>query len=447
VRNFCYRSMVALCFCFILMLPAAAVANDYYVAPSGSDSNKGSQSSPWQTIQWATDHFTLGSNGTTIHVAAGTYASADITKGGSSPTVRLVIQCDPGVASATAAIGQCMVNTWKPNPSSSILIQIEANNVDLVGFDIGNNAEAGNAIKATCADPPLGNSPIACPLGNSIHIIGNYVHDLGADVAGGTGIIGCPEGGAIGAGQHFHTSTDIQAVSNLILRYGKVSVDPGCHATEGIAMNVGANPGDNIYYNNIIGGMPTAGIIAENCNVIVSNNTVFSTADGIILADHDQQVCPGGNPGNNTVANNYVANVTNSIFKSGSTGYDCAGGVNQTLFSHNQSDGLGVDFQTSNGNTGLQGCDTVTPNPWVHRSPTAMFVNYQADGTGDYQLQASVGAGGGAFTCVAGGFTPCTPARDFDGVLRSPSISPGAYQAGTQASSQPPPSGLTALVE
>src|SRR6185312_2559202 len=98
----------SLIFCsfLFLTLPLAAFANDYYVSATGSDSNNGSQGSPWRSIQKATSAFTLGSVGTVIHVAAGTYTSGiDMTRGGTA-SARLVLQCDPGLASATAARGQ-----------------------------------------------------------------------------------------------------------------------------------------------------------------------------------------------------------------------------------------------------------------------------------------------------------------------------------------------------
>jgi pectate lyase-like protein len=47
--------------------------NSYYVSPSGSDSNAGTQSSPWKTLNHANSAIVLGSNGTVVHVAPGTY--------------------------------------------------------------------------------------------------------------------------------------------------------------------------------------------------------------------------------------------------------------------------------------------------------------------------------------------------------------------------------------
>src|SRR5207253_186283 len=124
---------------YLLVLTEPALANDYYVSASGNDSNDGSQGHPWATVQNADKKFVLGATGTVIHVASGSYGSATqtLSRGGSSPTVRLAIQCDAGVASATAAMGKCMFRG---------AFEIFTNNVDLVGFDIGNNPDLAIAI-------------------------------------------------------------------------------------------------------------------------------------------------------------------------------------------------------------------------------------------------------------------------------------------------------------
>jgi len=51
-------------------LPVKAAPNIYYVAKNGSDSNPGSESQPWLTIQKAADTMVAGD---TVYVKAGTY--------------------------------------------------------------------------------------------------------------------------------------------------------------------------------------------------------------------------------------------------------------------------------------------------------------------------------------------------------------------------------------
>src|SRR5712692_923639 len=91
----------------LLLMSGAAFGqvNNYYVSPTGSDSNSGSQAQPWATINHAIDNFTLGASGTVINVAPGTYntttgncstqtfpAIMSICRGGTA-TARLVIKC------------------------------------------------------------------------------------------------------------------------------------------------------------------------------------------------------------------------------------------------------------------------------------------------------------------------------------------------------------------
>jgi len=425
-------------FCFnFLILSTAALANDYYVAPTGSDSGAGSQASPWKTISHAIGAFSLGSNGAVIHVAAGTYASGiDITRGGSSPTVRLVLQCDPGAASATDAMGQCKIT------GSASGIMVEANNVDVVGFDIGGNASMGIGLNSVCN--PSG-STVACTTGNSNHFIGNYVHDLASSVPNSVGIVGCPENGAIqvGSNQHGHTTTDPQAIRNFVLNFGTNPAPTGCNTAQGVYFGSTGSGSSAIIQNNLIIKAPVSGITNSDnlCNEVITNNTIISTKAGIILSG-DGTNCPGGVPGHNTIANNAIFNSTNEqVFNVGST-VDCSSGA-PTLWSHNVSDGLKADFSPSRAS-----CDTVTPTPWVHQAGSAFFVNYQTDGSGDYHLQSSsIGIAAGSTTCVSGGMSPCMPATDFDGIARAATVSLGAFDVAESGSLPTAPTGLTAQVQ
>lgn len=416
----------------LVVFSTAALANDYYVSPSGSDSNPGTQAQPWKTLQHAQGAFTLGTGGTTIHVAAGSYGSSevDITRGGSSTTVRLVIQCDPGVASATAAIGQCKFNgSW----------QVTGNNIDIVGFDIGNNPNISNSISLVCT--PLTN--VACPSGNSVHVIGNYVHDIGANLNTGGGVAGCPGSGMIALNnQHGHTMTDLQALRNIVLRYGTYPNSP-CNQAQGIYASSPA-----IIENNIVGAIPVGGITTSfPCNSVISNNIVFSTKDAIILSGIDTAFCPGGVPGHLTIANNYLSDYINAFFNVSGTSMCTSSTPN--LYSRNIVGGGGTTF-----NPGRSSCETVSPASLVQQAPTSFFVNYKNDAgganafTGDYHLKAgSAGIGAGSTSCVSGGLSPCAATTDFAGVARLTPPSIGAFEVSQSSSLPNPPTGLTALVQ
>jgi parallel beta-helix repeat protein len=82
-QKFCL-SLVAVFFLllFFLALPVKAFAATYYVSTSGNDSNSGSQTQPWKTIQKAASTIVAGD---TVTVSAGTYTErVQINRSGSA---------------------------------------------------------------------------------------------------------------------------------------------------------------------------------------------------------------------------------------------------------------------------------------------------------------------------------------------------------------------------
>jgi hypothetical protein len=63
---------------FLFNSSAHAATNEYWVSPTGSDSNSGTQTNPWKTIQHADASLTLGTNGTVVHVLPGTYSGPEL---------------------------------------------------------------------------------------------------------------------------------------------------------------------------------------------------------------------------------------------------------------------------------------------------------------------------------------------------------------------------------
>jgi MYXO-CTERM domain-containing protein len=85
----CRLSLVCLFVCLGLLAAKSALAAEYYVAPTGSDSNPGTQASPWGTVQKAANTAVAGD---TVWFRGGTYSpSAGITfsKSGTSDTNRI----------------------------------------------------------------------------------------------------------------------------------------------------------------------------------------------------------------------------------------------------------------------------------------------------------------------------------------------------------------------
>jgi Bacterial Ig-like domain/Protein of unknown function (DUF1565) len=67
----------------------AFAATDYWVAPTGADTNGGSQTAPFKTLQKALD---VAAPGTTINLAAGTYREAVATKTAGTATAPITIK-------------------------------------------------------------------------------------------------------------------------------------------------------------------------------------------------------------------------------------------------------------------------------------------------------------------------------------------------------------------
>jgi hypothetical protein len=401
---------------------------NYYINIStGSDANSGlcavagtpaGCSGPWHSFSKADTALAVGSSGTTVHVASGTYASGiNLTRGGTSSSVRVVYQCDAGVSDAITAIGKCIVT------GSAAGFAISANNLDVVGFDIGNNS--GMNVCFTTVTTTTTPSTTA----NSVHLVGNYCHDLGSAVSNSAGIVGCPEAGAFNIGNQNGIPSDAQILRNIVVRYGGTSIPvTGCNTAQGISGH--ANP--FIVQDNLVIHVPVGGIVLHDaCTSDIANNTVVDASHGVILGDVNG-TCAGF--GQNTFANNIFTNMF-----SGSSGviFNVSGTTHCTtarpnLYSHNVSDNSAADFST-----GPFSCETVTPSSFVHQTATSLMVNplTNAGGantfTGDYHLKSGSSAiDAGATTCVTGGVNPCVPSADFGGTSRPEGVTwdAGAYE-------------------
>lgn len=384
----------------------------YYVSATGKDSNNGlSPRRPWATIQHAVDEFKLGEDGAIIHVAPGSYRSVTtecerwgfgpvavcLNRGGLTPSIRLVIQCD--------VKWKCLIRT-----NTRGFVVIIANNVDIVGFDIGNAPDGGSGVSTVYTGKDLQSDGA-----NSIHVINNYVHDLAQNVRGYH--LGCPSEGAIeGQNQHGHYVTDFQVIGNFINNYGIKK--PACHTAHGIyADTTGA-----VIENNIVANVPGAGILVSSapCDSIVANNTSFDNGvAGFLFNNYKDPMCVLA--GNNTIINNISVNNGHAGFYEETVGTDCSP-LKPTRYANNLTYGNKHDYYN------LGSCDLMeTP---FDEAPATTFVNYRGDGSGDYHLKAgSIAIGHGTTRCVPGQ-TECVPKLDFDGASRpqGSGIDIGAYE-------------------
>lgn len=323
-------------------IPAPANPNpstattDYYVSPSGSDSNDGSQSSPWLTIQNAANHVVPGS---VVHVGPGTYGEAVDIKASGNQAAPIIIVSD-------TQWGAKVLGT----PASNFAIYLEGDYVNIDGFDITNiNSTSGH----------VG----VMAVGNHDQVIGNNIHDIdpmgGSDGLGGAGIL-------LGTA----STCCSNALENIVHDIGDFTVSWA--STHGIyAEEPYGTIANNITYRNQGYGIQ---LWHNASHIVVVNNTVFNNGmGGIVLGA--TFTAPDTIDDYNVVMNNIVVyNGTNSNAEYGILEDGWTGIHNQYLNN--------LVYENVPGNisllNGLQPVNTIVAPP--------QFVNYSANGGGNYQL-------------------------------------------------------------
>ncbi len=379
-------------------------AVEYWVSPSGGDSNDGSQNHPWATIAHADSTLTVGSGGTIVHVLPGTYTPGNFTTSHSG--------------TASARIQFVSDQKWAAKITGSNW-NVAGSYVDINGFEIGpNSGHGGDAIGINA---------------NYVHVLNNYVHNLGDNqtVCGADGLITV-----------FSSYHDAIIDSNVAYSIGNRTETCSFQA-HGLYM-AGYH---NTITNNIVSKAEGYGIeLYHNaCQDAVANNTSFYNYTGGIQiasgAADGKAPCVSSGDAYTSVTNNLVVH----------NGWSC--NINSTH--HNGGmffgmSGLGSGNRAHNnlmaGNLS-QSCgaaDTIEvysgqPSPAQDgnidggSSYTSLFVNYHDEYTGnpaDYQLSSSGAAAGAgvptsATVCaVSPGVSPCVPAINFDGIPWQNSMGP-----------------------
>ncbi|MEW6761944.1 MAG: right-handed parallel beta-helix repeat-containing protein [Pseudomonadota bacterium] len=314
------------------LLTACAPSKHLYVAPNGDDTNSGSKSAPFSTIARAD---AAAAPGFTIHVAPGTYEvsapgllSAGITtqrSGTASERIKFVSDVKWGARIVVSGIGIA----WRSKGSY----------VDIEGFDISGTGRMG-----ILAD------------GANLTITNNLVHDL--TVSGG-----CNGNG--GAAIDTNGGPGNVLIKGNVVRNIGVDMRGSCRTVQGIYI---ANP-HNVVVNNVVSGVAAVGIQQWHgaTDSTIVNNTVFHCKIGILIGSGDSGVLPNGSQ-NNYVANNIVYdNITYGIVESGKVGVN-----NRYVDNLVHASGLAIRAKGE-----VSG--TITADP--------QFVDYRADGSGDYRLK------------------------------------------------------------
>lgn len=362
--------------------PTNTTNASYFVSPTGSDSNPCSQSSPCATPDHA---FNLASPGQTVQVAAGTYdygsSEVHFTNSGTAGNY---------ITLACATRGACKIQNSVTGNSGVVIIA--GSYITFDGFEVTNTSSAGNNLGFFVET-------------SFVNITHNTVHHIETDCGdlGGGGIVTAGSG-STDSGIH-----NITIDSNLIYDINYRNGSPSCPAStvqsDGILVETAGTA--NQVTNNIVyhtsGGWGIAlgnyNAMYNNVNTVISNNTIFSTAMGGILVT-------SGN--GTTISNNIVANTGQLM---GRCAINAPPAVSITYLNNDLWNNAGgsycLEWGTSN-------------DPSVHSNDKSVdpalgttFVNWQADGSGDYHLKAGsplIDAGSSA-----AGLAPTT---DFDGTAR-----------------------------
>lgn len=317
---------------FVLPVPCAR-ASDIYVATTGSDANPGTQDAPFLTISRAD---AAAHPGDTIHVAPGIY---QVNAPGAQDAGIKAKQS--GIASARITYVSTVKRAAKIVLSGTgIAWNSKGSYVDIDGFDISGSGRIGILAE-----------------GSSIVIRNNFIHDL--MISGGCN----GNGGA--AIDTYGPGSDVLIDANVVRNIGYRWIEAGtCNTVQGIYLSNARNT----VTNNIVSGVAAAGIQQWHgaTDSTIVNNTVFHNKIGILIGQGDAGVSTSGSE-NNKVANNIVYdNTTYGIVEQGKVGRNNHYINNLVYLS-------GTNVLVAGHVSG-----TISADP--------LFMNYQADGKGDYRL-------------------------------------------------------------
>jgi len=362
---------------------AGPATGQYYVAESGSDGNDGSACHPWASIEHASNQAGPGS---TVWVEPGTYSGpiSTRTSGTASSPIRYISQVQFG------AVIECT--------STCDMVWTQSGNyVAVKGFDITSSAP----------DTRIG---IEWTGSNGL-IQGNRVHDIqcsGCVGNGGAGI-NVDNGSA-------YTTADANLVYNI-------DASGKGHQDSLYVHGIYVHTYYNVISNNLVFHCAGWGVEQghEVSNSTIVNNTIFECGGGVMI----------GTGGSSGTSNNNLIN--NNILVYNGPGYDGHGyGIDavQNYGSNNSiTDNLLYGNQPSNVSSALNGNASISGSITnVDPNSGTIFVDWQSNGEGNYELQAGSPA-------IHSGTSVGGPSFDIDGGKRPfPSGSAwdiGAYQYGS----------------
>jgi hypothetical protein len=316
-------------------------------------------------------------------VAAGTYSygsgTATFSKSGTSGNP-IVVQC--------ATQWACYITSTIATGDNTQVVQINSNYLTFTGFDVtdtgGSTTNANNGVV----------------IGGTYDTVShNRIHDIHpvCDSNGGGGISVYVTGSTVNA------VVDSNLVYNIGFGYSPCT-STSQYQTHGINMesNGSATITNNLIYNTTGWAIQYQGTINGG---VIANNTILGAYQGGLVIEPE-------------VTNLYAVN--NIILNTGSKGSSY--GVDLTMNSSNSSIVADNNLLYGNVNGNLSGSGAASANTITTVNPASgtLFVNYQANGSGNYQLAAGSPA-------IKAGDSTNAPATDFTGTAQTAPPSIGAY--------------------
>ncbi len=446
-------------------LEQRVVLSTYWVSPSGSDSNPGTQTQPWLTLQGTSQspHVASLMAGDTLDIEPGTYAGFIVGWDSSTPgqgdwygTIAgtpgkpITIQAAPG-----SAPGSVIINSQNNETQFGIDLEPGCNYITISGITVNGSSGGlaeypnhGGGIKI------CGNN---CTIQNSTITNINYGFGIIADNANdvllqGNSISNIQNQGNADYGHGIYLSgTNTGAVinGNTIFDNAYIGIHVNGDASEGgTGLVTNALIENNLIYNNDQNGINADGLQSST----IENNLIYNYADyGICL----YQIDAGGPSINNVIVNNTIDSGTstgtdgairildsstgntilNNILQDGSTiAYRIAAdSISGTVSNYNivpngaqvQSDDTGAEepFSQWQSSTG-QDQNSLTA------TPAQLFVNPSANNYQELSTSPSIGKGTSTHapsTDILGNPRPSSNGYDI-----------GSYEYGTPAPTPTP---------
>jgi hypothetical protein len=380
---------------------AQSTATAYFVAPTGNDSNPGTQTAPWKTIQKAARSATPGS---TVNVRAGIYSEmVNVAVSGSATGGFITFQSFPG---ETAVIDG--TNITVGSGGHDVLLMQDRSYLRWKGFELRNfrTSQSGNEINGVSV---YGTSHHIELLGNKIHNIETNVTSQSGGNAHGIVVLGTSSAQAItdvvidgnevyslrtGTSESITLNgnvTNFKITNNVVHDNNNIGIDMAghygvCPTAACDQVRSGIASGNRVYnidasYNPAYGGNFTTGggghgadgiYVDGGRDIIIERNVVTRADIGIEMAsEHGGQATSFI-----TVRDNVVIESANFGIAIG--GYDTDRGstngckiLNNTLF-NNGTLGWGSDIEVQ-----FDTRDNVIKNNVVYGNGKGYFIHNQ----------------------------------------------------------------------